>query len=90
MYYYLIVLQQPSRYENYQFKSARALGIAQIVCGVLCFIFQIAAIAVGATAAFVAPGIWCGILVSSLHVHLSRYWSLPLHQQQNDVHVLEM
>jgi len=54
--------QQPSRYENYQFKSARALGIAQIVCGVLCFIFQIAAIAVGATAAFVAPGIWCGIL----------------------------
>ena len=53
--------------EHYQHQQARGLGITQIVCGALAFVFQIIAISVSAGAASVAPGIWCGILVS-LHI----------------------
>ena len=45
-------------------QSARALGIAQIVFGILLIVLQVASIIYYAKFVFVGHGIWTGIIVS--------------------------
>ena len=47
-------------------QSARALGIAQIVFGILLIVLQVVCFVVGAGYFIIGQGIWTGIIVSFL------------------------
>jgi len=60
-----ILVQQPvnnnNKNEKYASSCSIGLGGTQITIGILCIIFQVAAICVGAHVAVISTGIWCGL-----------------------------
>lgn len=63
-------------YETFQAKSSVSLGALQIIIGILCIVFNVAAIAVDAALSPVSHGIWGGlffILAGSFGVSAGKY-----------------
>ena len=60
-------------YHKYRNQTSLVLGAVQVVIGLLCIFFNLAAILLGASYGKVAHGFWCGIFVSKdvvLHTNL--------------------
>jgi len=61
---------KPRTYDRYKHKQSIKLGIAQIIIGILCVIFNSVALGVPHTSDnrlfSVGQGYWCGVLVSKL------------------------
>ena len=49
-------------------KTAKALGITQLTCGILSIVFGIAAIFIPSTPSYIGSPIWCGAMVIIIHV----------------------
>lgn len=82
---YQAPVRAPRIYDNLACKQMKVLGIMQIICGIVAFIFNAVAIGINAGAAFVGHGFWCGVFVS---LDFYTYIYLLVSESDTDIAVM--